>query len=59
VKVSLTPVWLGHLHAATAGVREAPRHEIAGRWAPGRSARLWGFDWACGDCAHGRGRRIA
>jgi len=26
VKVSLTPVWLGHLHAATAGVRETFTH---------------------------------
>ena len=29
------PAWLSHPHAPAAGVRKAPRHEIAGGWALG------------------------
>jgi len=32
--------------APTAGVRKAPRHEIAGGWAPAVLRALWGF--SCG-----------
>jgi len=34
VQVSRTPAWRWHPRAAAAGVREAPRHEIAGGGAP-------------------------
>jgi len=43
VKVSLTPGLRRQPRAPTAGVREAPRHEIAGGGAPELQQRLWGF----------------
>ena len=30
-----------HPHAPTAGVRKAPRHEVAGSWAPAEQRVLW------------------
>src|SRR2546421_11352439 len=56
VQVSRTPAWRGHPRAPTAGVREAPRHEIAlsgqrrlqqALWGFGRSRRCW--DGALGN----------
>ena len=37
------PACRDHPHARTAGVREAPRHEIAGCGAPTVQRVLWGF----------------
>ena len=31
-------------HAQLAGVQKAPRHEVAGNWAPAVQRALWGFD---------------
>src|ERR1700760_4027858 len=56
VQVSRTPAWRGHPRAPTAGVREAPRHEIVlsgqrrlqqALWGFGRSRRRW--DGAVGE----------
>jgi len=30
--------------AQLAGVQKAPRHEVAGSWAPARQRALWGFN---------------
>src|SRR6516164_11666338 len=30
--------------ARSAGVQKAPRHEVAGSWAPAGQRALWGFD---------------
>jgi len=48
VQVSRTPGWRGHPRAVAAGVREAPRHEIAGGGWRRCSGRY-------GDLAAGRG----
>src|SRR6476646_195857 len=37
------PAWRDHPHAGRAGVRKAPRHEIAGCGAPTVQRALWGF----------------
>ncbi len=31
-------------HAALTGVQKAPRHEVAGSWAPAGQRALWKFD---------------
>ena len=31
-------------HAQLAGVQKAPRHEVAGSWAPAKQRALWGFN---------------
>jgi len=46
-----TPAWRTSPRAPTAGVREAPRHEIAGRWgAPIRLRERWGLSTSLGLC---------
>src|SRR5215468_7268379 len=40
-------------HAQLAGVQKAPRHEVAGSWAPARQRALWGFN-ASADVDDGR-----
>ena len=37
------PAWRDYRHAPTAGVRKAPRHEVAGCGAPAVQPVLWGF----------------
>ena len=37
------PAWRDYPHAPTAGVRKAPRHEVAGCGAPAVQPVLWGF----------------
>src|SRR6201997_1400615 len=34
----------GSRHAQLTGVQKAPRHEVAGSWAPAGQRALWGFD---------------
>src|SRR6516165_11504443 len=34
----------GCRHAQLTGVQKAPRHEVAGSWAPAGQRGLWGFD---------------
>src|SRR6516162_8766803 len=34
----------GSRHAQLTGVQKAPRHEVAGSWAPAGQPALWGFD---------------
>ena len=34
----------GARHAELTGVQKAPRHEVAGSWAPAGQRALWGFD---------------
>jgi hypothetical protein len=41
-------------HAQLTGVQKAPRHEVAGGWAPAGQRALWGFD-AGADLDGGRG----
>jgi len=43
---------------ATAGVGEAPRHEIAGSWAPSVQRALWRFDHGAGRCGIGTLRTL-
>ncbi len=55
VQVSRSPASQNHPCAPTTGVREAPRHEIAGRKGLGfAAADLWGFE-KC-ECLFSRGR---
>src|SRR5262245_25036537 len=56
VKVSLTPVARSCPRAATAGVGEAPRHEIAGGERRGGS-RLWGISLDADSSDRGFGGR--
>jgi len=42
------PACRDHPHARTAGVRKAPRHEVAGSWALAVQRALWGFDGGAG-----------
>src|SRR5215831_1342345 len=42
-------------HAQLTGVQKAPRHEVAGSWAPAKQRALWGFN----ACAELDGRRDA
>jgi hypothetical protein len=44
----------GYPRAAAAGVRKAPRHEVAGSMAPGSAASAWG-SYVVGDLDGGRG----
>src|SRR6516225_3754998 len=42
-------------HAELTGVQKAPRHEVAGSWAPAGQRVLWGFDVSAdvdGGCVH-------
>jgi len=36
--------WQDTQHSQRAGVQKAPRHEVAGRWAPAEQRALWGFE---------------
>src|SRR6201993_1535280 len=38
----------GSRHAQLTGVQKAPRHEVAGSWAPAGQRALWGFDVTAG-----------
>jgi hypothetical protein len=42
--------------AQLTGVQKAPRHEVAGSWAPARQRALWGFN-AGADVDYGRDAR--
>jgi hypothetical protein len=42
------PECKAHPRAQAAGVRKAPRHEIAGCWAPTVQRALWGFGHGVG-----------
>jgi hypothetical protein len=35
-------------HAQLTGVQKAPRHEVAGSWAPAKQRALWGFNAGAG-----------
>jgi hypothetical protein len=39
-----TPGCRDYPRALVAGVQKAPRHEVAGGWAPAGQRALWGFD---------------
>src|ERR1700760_4737773 len=55
VQVSRTPAWRGYPRAPTAGVREAPRHEIALSGQRRLQQPLWGFDRSRGRWDGGLG----
>jgi len=58
VQVSRTPGWRIHPRAGTAGVREAPRHEIAGSWRQRRNSLYGDYNfrqfrgWPFADVVH-------